>query len=440
MGLVSWIVGLSALAEIADDRPRFDGYILAAADADMVAFAYADGRLEPLSPDEGVDSLILITEREGELVILDQRPAPNSVISWPQIVEGVAETRSVYVVETRGALPRSVEQVESAYTGFPEGRSLFAYHIEDSQLTDRGHSAVGLNPQSVSRGPDANWLLIASEDDQAEAVFVEISDNGTTLAQRTINLDPDYREGGENRLRGLFWSPDGTFVAANVENKRVEIYRVERDTAGDPSGLIGMGEPLEIGGRWSVGKWTPDGQYFLLTDTGWPDESGGLAMLTQPRGRLVSISVTDRGEAFVADEIRVGLSPEGFDISPDGRLAVTVNMGRTYLPDIPLLRFWPGRNQSSLTLVSLDPDTGALSQEGPEIYFDGVLPEDAIFDEDGDSIAVATFHLRTGTLRRHGLIDLWRVMDTPRGPRLQNTGERLQTVRGPHDLVLMPEP
>ncbi len=439
MSLLGWMLGLGIAAQIANDEPRFDGFILAAADADMVAFAYADGNLEPLNPGEGEDSLILIAEREGQLVVLDQLPAPNSVVSWPQIIEGVSETGAVYVVETRGSLPRSISEVDSAYTAFPEGRSLHAYQIAGERLIARGESPAGLNPQSVSRGPDAGWVLVASEEDDAEAVFIEVDQDGTAVSQRRIDLDPDYREGGENRLRGLFWSPNGEFVAANVENKRIEIYRVTRDAEGDPAGLIRTGPALEVGVRWSVGKWTPNGRYFLLTDTAWPDGGGGLAMLTQSRGRLISVGVTQSGEAFLADALRVGLSPEGFDISPNGRLAVTVNMGRTYLPDLPVLALWPGRNQSSLTLVSIDPETGALRQEGREMYFDGVLPEDAIFDADGDSLVVATFHLRSGPLRRRGLIDLWRIAETEDGPRLEATGQRLETVRGPHDLVRMPE-
>ncbi|MFW6413509.1 MAG: hypothetical protein ACOC0V_05180 [Oceanicaulis sp.] len=110
------------------------------------------------------------------------------------------------------------------------------------------------------------------------------------------------------------------------------------------------------------------------------------------------------------------------------------------MPDTPLLRFWPGRNRSSLRLVSLDRETGEISLEGDEVFFGGVLPEDAIFDADGDSIAVAVFHLRSGPGRRLGFIDLWRVEESPDGPRLTNTGNRLATVRGPHDLVRLEEP
>ncbi|MGJ3231787.1 MAG: hypothetical protein ACFE0P_08315 [Oceanicaulis sp.] len=417
--------------------PRFDGVIAAAADADMAATAYADGGLEPLGPGEGEDSLVLAAERRGALAELDRRPAGNSVISWPQIIEAVRERDLVFVVETRGALDRSIEQVEDAYSAFPYGAHFAAFVLRGGALVRLGGLDVGKNPQSVSRGPDGAWLLVATEADDAEAVFVRLGADGAPVEARPVDLDPPYREGGEARLRGLFWSPDGRHAAANVENERLQIYAVVYDRSGDPAGLEPAGAPVEIGRRWTVAKWTPDSRFLLAADTGWPG-GGGLAMLVQGKGALTSLEVGPDG-ARVVSRVEPGLSVEGFALSEDGRRAVTVNMGRTYLPDNPLLRFWPGRNRSSLRLISIHPDTGVLTLEGPEVYFDGVLPEDAIFDADGDSLAVAVFHLRDGPGRRRGYIDLWRVSETEDGPRLSATGQRLETVRGPHDLVRLNE-
>ncbi len=427
------LASIAALAAQPAPPPRFDGIIVAAADADMTATAYADGRLEPLHPGEGADSLVLAEERCGLLVERDRAPAGNSVISWPQIIDAAAER--VYVVETRGSLGRDVERVADTYTAFPEGSRLAAFTVGEAGLTPLGRIDVGLNPQSVSRGPDGAWLLVATEGVDAEAVFVRLDADGAPTDLRRIDLDPPYREGGEGRLRGLFWSPDGRYAAANLENESLQIYAVVRDAAGAPAGLEPAGSPVEIGKRWTVAKWTPDSRFLLAADTGWAP-GGGLAMLVQGRGTLTSLAVGPYG-ARVVSRVEPGLSVEGFALSEDGRRAVTVNMGRTYLPDTPLLRFWPGRNRSSLRLISVDLRSGALSLEGEEAFFDGVLPEDAVFDADGDSLAVAVFHLRTGPGRRRGYIDLWRVVETQAGPRLLNTGARLETVRGPHDLVLV---
>jgi len=381
--------------------------------------------------------VILIAERAGALVELDRAPAGNSVISWPQIIEAIPQRSTVYVVETRGSLGRAIAQVDSAYDAFPEGARLASFSVDRETLRPLGAVDAGINPQSVSRGPDGRWLLIASEDPLAEAVFVGLDLNGAPAETRLVDLDPAFREGGENRLRGLFWSPDGQYVAANLENERVQLYTVDRDESGDPSGLAPIGDPVAVGSRWTVAKWTPDSRFLLAADTNW-GSGGGLDMLFNQSGALVSFAIDGSGPREVS-RVQPGLSVEGFALSEDGRYAVTVNMGRTYLPDNPLLRFWPGRNRSSLRLVAIDPQTGRLEMQGEEAYFDGVLPEDAIFDADGDSLAVAVFHLRSAPGRRRGFVDLWRVAETEDGPRLFNTGERLETVRGPHDLVRLAE-
>ncbi|MEO1039046.1 MAG: hypothetical protein AAFX09_05825 [Pseudomonadota bacterium] len=433
-----WIVGAVAGALSAGTSAQsFDGRIAAVADADMVASAYADGRLEPLDAAEGADSVILIEERSGRLVELDRAPASNSVISWPHVIEASANGRTVYVVETRGSMP-GIEAVQNVYEDFPAGQTLIAYRVEADRFVEIGQADVGPSPESVSRSPDGRWLIVATRDPEAEVAFVALSEEGAPGRVVRADIDLGGFEQGEDGLNGLIWSPVDDLIAANIANKDLVIYRVERDGNGNPFSLSQTSEALRVGEQWSVGKWTPDGRHYVITDTGWGD-ARGLSLLIQPRGHLSSVRVHQDGSADIADRLVIGLSPEGFDISPDGALIAAVNMRRTYLPDNPLLALWPGRNRSSLSLVSLDPDTGALQAAGDQVFFEGVLPEDAIFDADGDSLAVATFHLRSGPGRRLGYVDLWRVENTSQGPRAVDLNERLATVRGPHDLVRLAE-
>lgn len=431
-------VSLAASGEA--QTPRFDGAILAAADADMAATAYADGRLEPLGSGEGADALVLITHAEDGLRERDRAPASNSVVSWPHIIAAGRDGRTVYVVEARGPAPAGADRVDSAYDAFPDGRRLQAYRVENGEITPIGDTPAGLNPQSVSLSPDGRWLVAASEDPDAEAVFVPLDPTGRPGAPLMINLDPPYREGGESRLRGLAWSPAADLIAANVENERLAIYRVERDRNGRPAAMALAGPAIEIGGRWTVADWTPDGRTLLLADTGW-GSGRGLNMLFNGPGRLISIRVDADASARVVDELRTGLSPEGFAISPDGRLAAVVNMGRTYLHDAWFLRLWPQRDRASVQLVAIDPATGALSRRGEPVPVEGLLPEDAVFDADGDAIAVAVFHERSGPGRRRGFVDVYPIVAAPDGPRLQRRIARAETMRGPHDLIrLDPSP
>ena len=117
-------------------------------------------------------------------------------------------------------------------------------------------------------------------------------------------------------------------------------------------------------------------------------------------------------------------------MSPDGSRLVAVNMNRTYLPDSIPARWFPGRDTASLSLIAFDAERGQ-GQVLDEAHFEGLLPEDAVFDADGDAIAVAIFHLRGGD---QGLVEFWTVTDD----RLQRSGYRLPVARGAHDLLRLP--
>ncbi len=109
----------------------------------------------------------------------------------------------------------------------------------------------------------------------------------------------------------------------------------------------------------------------------------------------------------IASSVKVGLSPEGFDVSPDGKYAIAVNMRRTYAPS----GFWfvPGTNKASLSLVSINPASGELSVLGGQYGFKGALPEDAIFDKDSNSVAVAVYHDKDEEMPEQGWIDFWEI-------------------------------
>ncbi|RQH07312.1 lactonase family protein, partial [Okeania hirsuta] len=146
---------------------------------------------------------------------------------------------------------------------------------------------------------------------------------------------------------------------------------------------------------------------------------------------LVSIKFNPSGDHDIISKTKVGLSPEGFDLSPDGNYAIVANMRRTYGPKA----FWfvPARTGASLSLVKVDPETGMLKTLGKEYLFEGVLPEDAIFDTESNSIAVAVYHEQDELFPTHGWLDLWELKDE----QLVKTAEKLPLTRGVHNLLLI---
>jgi len=428
-------VGMSGCAFSSDDpglrveAGGFAGDFLAVSDADMAATAYADGKLEPL---EASDTVTLF--REGAAVA--SAAASNSVISWPQIVDVSADGRTAFVVETRGPAPGGISEMEDVDTDFPRGGVLTVLSIGDSQVERRNSIDLGADLGSVEYNAALGALVIAQDKPGAQLAVVEYLESGDLGPVQDIELDLGETEDGSDLfVRSVHLSPDGLTLAANIANRRVRFYRLEMDETGLPTAATPLGPATQVlGSRLSVGKWTPDGRYFLISDTNW--EGSQLHMLTQGPGSLTVLRAPDATDAAptIVSRTEVGRSPEGFDISPDGRLVATINMERTYLPNSPILAFWPGRRQYSVSLLALDPNTGALDPLD-RVSQAGVLPEDVIFDANGENLAVAVFHRRKGEDRERGFVDFFAIEE---GGRLVSQGRTVPVVRGAHDLVLIP--
>ncbi len=430
--------GCAALGDFSSDDPgftetpgNFEGRFLAVSDADMAATAYADGKLEPF---EGAMDELTLFEAGAPVATA---PAPNSVISWPQIADVSPDGRRAYVIETRGSLPAGTQAVDSVYTDFPEGRSLRVFDIGNASLTEIARiEDVGANPQSVEVSADGRFLVIATERDGAELTVIPLDPEGLPRQPRFINLSPPYSQGdAEPRIRTVHLSPDNRTLAVNVANVRVQFYDLSADEDGQPARAVALGPPLEVGVRLAVGRWTPDGRYFLVTDVN--SYESRLAMLTQ-RGGQVHVIAPPSGNATPArlvSSARVGRFAEGLELSDDGRLVASIAMERTYLPELFFLETWPRRRAYLLTLLSLDAETGRLT-EIDRIRAAGVLPEDVIFDESGRNLAVAVFHRRKGPDRRRGFIDFFEIGDDG---ALRAQGSTQAVMRGAHDLVRIPQ-
>jgi hypothetical protein len=210
-----------------------------------------------------------------------------------------------------------------------------------------------------------------------------------------------------------------------------------RYRTGVPTAVTLIGAPLRAGKQLSVIRWAPDGGHVIASDVAWgPKRLDGVR---SGPGQLLSFAIDTSGKATIRDSIRVSLSPEGGDISRDGTMLVAVNMEGAYLlSGFPFVLF--GRREySSLSLVGFDLTSGALRMLDGPLAFDGVLPEDAVFDASGRMLAVAVFHPRVAQPTA-GFIELFSIERSGQEARLVSTGVKLPTTRGPHDLVMIPAP
>lgn len=82
---------------------------------------------------------------------------------------------------------------------------------------------------------------------------------------------------------------------------------------------------------------------------------------------------------------------------------------------------------------------GAVS-DLDEYDYEGILPEDAAFDRNGENVAIAIYQYGKGedSPPENGYIGFWNVDRSGSQPALKQTGYTIPVTRGLHDLVLIP--
>jgi hypothetical protein len=414
---------------------QFDGrYLIAASDADMVGTAYADGVVMQIPGD--VDTLSLI---ELPVIAVSARvielPVSNSVISYPQIIAVAPDGNAIYVVETAGQLADDVTQRPTDQ--FPIGRIISRIVIENGAVNAEVTSVdIGASPIHIALSADGAYLAVGM---RQSAQQLAILPTATFDNPSTFNYFAIQQSDGQpaEEVTAVSWHPSGNFLAVGNDSRELQFYRVTHKPD-DRMTLTPHGERLLLGNTITYGQFTSDGRYYLTAEINWNTVSAPLGNLVNPPGKMISVQF-DADETVaheVVSTVTVGLSPEGFAVSPQEDLIVTVNMRRTYLPDT-LAAVIAGGDLNSLSLLSFDNQTGELRVLGGEYGFEGVLPEQAMFDADGDALAVVIYNEREDPMKP-GYVEFWNVIRSGDQPRLVRTAVRVSVVRGPHALNLVP--
>ena len=414
------------------EPPTFAGRsLLVASDADMVATAYADAKLDRVPGI--VDTLSVIPlPLAAETPQVAAIPVSNSVMSWPQVIAVAPDGQRAYIVEVRSPPPEGIQALDNI-DAMPAGQTLTVIDIADPAQPRRLEEiAVGHNPEHISISPDGRFLAINLEEPGRELLIIQLLADGR-LGQRTylaITEGPEDEPGN----RAAVWHPSGQFLAMTQGSDRdVAFYAIQVNGDGAIE-LQPYGEPLRVGNHLSNGRFTADGQFFLVPDLKWNTQFlRMLNFLLNPAGEMIAIRFDETGQQHeVVSKTTVGVSPEGFDLSPDNRLIATVNMRRTYLAALPPA--WRGKSHSSLSLVQFDPTTGQLATLG-EYGFAGLLPEQAVFDASGTA-AVVIYNYREPQPHT-GAVEFWQVI-AGEPPQLQRSDWQIPVVRGAHDIRLVP--
>lgn len=412
----------------------FQGRMLVSiSDADMLASAYVDGRL---GPREGVDSLSVIAlGRHARDLTAVEIPVSNSVAGPPVAVAVTPDGRHAIVVETFTARPAG--EGEHSFADLRHGRAITVVDLGDPARPVVVQRVTGPErPDSVSVSPDGRWVAVAVNHQGAGArtplALYPLS--AGRLGTPVTPAIPGWTAG--DRLIHAEFHPSRPLLAL-VNETRAELSFVTVDPGS--GALAAHGAPVRVEKAPYMARFTPDGRHAIVNALYWgPDVAG--TWIEAPRGSLASVRLdagkTDSGAPrhALVSRAQVGVSPEGLAISPDGTLVATTNLERSYLPYGDPRQTW----FSSVSLVRLDPGTGALTRVGDYAY-DGILPEAAAFDASGRYLAVVTYD-QFDDRRPGGSVDFWRVARDPLDPErveLVRTNHAVPVTRGAHSMVLV---
>jgi len=416
---------------------NFQGrYLVSISDADMLASAYVDGQL---GPREGRDALSVIP-LGGHVRDLQayETEASNSVAGPPVAVAVTPDGRYALVVETFSPRPDGNWQ-EQRFSDLGHGNRISVFDLSNpTRPTEVQEMEIAERPDSVSISRDGSMIAVAFNPQGAgtETPLAIIPLSNGQLGQPVYPSVPRVPQG--QRIIHAEWHPQEDVLALVVEDVAdVGFVRVVRQ--GNTFELQPWGNVVQVEKAPYMARFTPDGRHVIVNGLYWGLDVEG-RWSEAPRGSVVSIRLEAGTQAdgsprhALVSRAMTGVSPEGLAISPNGRYVVTTNLERSYLPynDDRITWF------SSLTLITLDPQTGQLNRVA-DYPFDGILPEAAAFDASSQYLAVVNYDFFDDRTPG-GSIDFWRIASDPLNPQpmLVQTRYSVPVTRGAHSMVLVP--
>jgi hypothetical protein len=411
------------------------GTIAVVSDGDFVGQSYATGRLAPREAGHR-DLLTVLSIVDGK-VTSAQVPVSNSVTAAPEILTLSAEGKTAFVTERLGERPEGGEQVRD----LAPGRRLFAIDLSDRAAPRIAATAeIEIFPEALSLSPDGARIAVVSNTPTASFVQIVPYRDGRFGELARFNLAELGITGSAPGPRGgviasnVHWHPSGRILAVNINSQnRIAFFEVT-EAEGEPV-LRPWGNIVEVGRDPFVGRFTPDGRFYVTSDWGRDLQATTLEgrVPRAPSGISV-IRLADPGaDPALARHARVATattdaSAEGLAISRDGRLIATVNMRDTAFPPTSP-RF---QREATVTLLTFDLQTGVVEKVA-DYAFEGVLPEGGTFDLTGDHLLVTVFHGHQDAEANAGAgIEVFRVVRGER-PALVRVG-RIPMPHGAHHV------
>lgn len=411
------------------------GTIAVISDGEFFGHTYGTGRLTPRSM--GFRDLLTVISIEDGEVAVSEVPVSNSVTAAPEILQLTPDGRTAFVVERLGERPESGDTVRD----LPPGKRLFAVDLSDKAAPKIVATAeIEAFPEALSISPDGRRIAVVSNTPEASFVQIVPYRDGSFDEVMRFNLADLGITGTAPGPRGgviapnVHWHPSGRFLAVNINSQnRIAFFEVTE--ADGEVKLVPWGNIVETGRDPLIGRFTPDGRFYITSDWGRDLQAPTLEGRIPQKPSGISVIRFDgtASDGEMARHERVATattdwSAEGLAVSRDGRLVATVNMRDTaFLPGTP--RF---QREATVSLLTFDPETGAIEKMG-DYPFEGVLPEGGTFDLTGDHFLATVFHGHEGAGPETGPgLEVFRVVKGER-PSLQRLG-RIPLPHGVHHV------
>jgi DNA-binding beta-propeller fold protein YncE len=396
--------------------------IIAISDADMAASAYIDGKLLKEKGTKDVFSTIKLPLKQYSDE-LNNIIVSNSAMNWSKGMVISPTHNLAYIAETRGMTSDNVNEVADISTELPTGGYISVVDIKDINNPKLLYKfPTGKNPIAVDISPTGEYLALCTEEYGKELQVLELDESGKPI--RIINKPKEFPSG---RVTDITWHPNGDFLGFTMEDsKEIGLIKVTRD--GPTTKIIRLdllGHTLKVGNLPGAGQFTPNGKYYLVPDT---KSILGKSQESDLTGNLfvIKFNLEGTGDHFLITKAKLGENTSGFTISPDGELVIATNVKKSFYP-------WNNSSfsqKSSLSLLKLTSD-GSLNNIG-EYEFDGIMPENVVFDSTGKNIAVTIFdYYNFG--KHFGGIEFWQVKNGDK-PSLQKQEFKLFMPRGCHTI------
>lgn len=416
---------------------EFQGrYLVSVSDADMLASAYVDGRLGPREGEDAI-SVVPLSEHARELRAYETEVS-NSVAGPPAAIAVTPDGRYAFVIETFRPRPEGDWQTQT-FADLTHGNRITVIDLSDpTRPTPVQELAIAERPDSVSVNHDGSLVSVSINPEGAgtDTPLALIPFRNGRLGEPVYPPIATVPRG--ERIIHAEWHPSENILAL-VNETAAEVSFAQVVNQGAELAVQPWGNVVQIEKAPYIAKFTPDGRHVIVNNLFWGTDVEG-TWSEAPRGSVVSIRLEAGTQAdgsprhALVSRAMTGVSPEGLTVSPNGRYVVTTNLERSYLPYGDRRITW----FSSVTLITLDPQTGQLNRVA-DYSFDGILPEAAAFDASSQYLAVVNYdHFDDRT--QGGSIDFWRVAVDPLDPqpRLVKTAYSIPVTRGAHSMVLVP--